>query len=214
LALRAGATGSAALTFGALQKYFRCEMRGVTRRQFLFWVSSAVPIALVARRADAMAALWIADDVDTLRALAEAVLPTELGREGAARVAREFQRWIDNYRENAEVVHGYGTSALRFTKASPRAKWAAQLEALGKFQLPALDVKRRRDVVREAIKDERLDRMPDVASAPHVAIGLLAFFYGTSEAADLAYEAKIGREQCRPLVASPRKPLPIAAART
>src|SRR6058998_511762 len=106
-------------------------MRTVSRRQFLVWVSSALPIAVVARRADVFAAAWIADDSETLRALAEAILPSELGREGVARVTRDFQRWIDNYREHAEIVHGYGTSALRFTRASPRAKWAVQLERLG-----------------------------------------------------------------------------------
>ena len=192
----------------------------LTRRRFLVWASSAVPIALVARRADALAAAWIADDAETLRALGEAILPSEIGRDGVARVVRDFQHWIDNYRENAEVVHGYGTSTLRFTRPSPRAKWAAQLEELGKREavsgkrdFAALPVERRREIVRDSLKDERLERMPDVASAPHVAVALLAFFYGTSQAADLAYEAKIGREQCRPLTASPRRPLPIAGAR-
>jgi hypothetical protein len=196
-------------------------MSTVSRRQFVWWVSSALPIAIVARRADALAAAWIADDAETLRALAEAVLPSELGREGAARVARDFQRWIDNYREHAEIVHSYGTSALRFTRPSPRAKWAAQMERLehGKWEMEngisfrSLSVDHRRAIVAEELKDEKVDRMPDVASASHVALGLLAFFYGSSEAADLAYEAKIGREQCRPLAASPRKPLPVAGAR-
>jgi hypothetical protein len=193
----------------------------LTRRQFLFWGASAVPIALVARRADALAAAWIADDADTLRALGEAILPSEIGRDGVARVVRDFQRWIDNYRENAEVVHGYGTSALRFTRPSPRAKWALQIEQLGRRTsdvgrqrgFASLSLESRRSIIAQELKDERLERMPDVASAPHAALALLAFFYGTSEAADLAYEARIGREQCRPLAASPRKPLPIAGAR-
>jgi hypothetical protein len=180
-----------------------------------------LPIALVARRTDAIAAAWIADDADTLRALAEAILPSELGRSGAARVARDFQHWIDDYPEHAEIVHGYGTSALRFTRPSPRARWAAQLEQLGERRLEtgagkfaSLSVARRREIVRDVLKGEQLDRMPDVASASHVAVALLAFYYGTSDAADLAYEAKIGREQCRPLATSSRRPLPIASTRT
>ena len=193
----------------------------LTRRQFLFWASSAVPIALVARRADALAAAWIADDANTLHALGEAILPSAIGRDGAARVVRDFQRWLDNYREHAEIVHGYGTSALRFTRPSPRAKWALQIEQLGRRTsdvgrqrgFASLSPGSRRSIIAQELKDERLERMPDVASAPHVAIGLLAFFYGTSDAADLAYEAKIGRDQCRPLAASPHKPLPIAGAR-
>ncbi|HEU4993748.1 MAG TPA: hypothetical protein VFT29_02980 [Gemmatimonadaceae bacterium] len=180
----------------------------LSRRRFLVWISSALPVAIVARRADALAAAWIVDDAATLRALAEAILPSELGREGAAAVARDFQRWIEGYRGNAELVHGYGTSALRFARPSPRARWAAQLSELR--DVAAQPIERRRSAVRRVLERERLDRMPDVASAPHVTVALLAFYYGTSGASDLCYQARIGREQCRPLTQSSRKQLPMA----
>lgn len=180
----------------------------LTRRRFLFWISSALPVAIVARRTEALATAWIADDAATLRALAEAVLPSELGRDGAAAVARDFQRWIDGYRENAELAHGYGTSALRFARPSPRARWAAQLSEMR--DVAAQPIERRRATVRRALERERLDRMPDVASASHVTVALLAFYYGTPGASDLCYQARIGAEQCRPLTQSPRKPLPMA----
>ena len=183
----------------------------VSRRTFLVWVSSAVPIALVSRRADALAAAWIADDAATLRALAEAILPTALGRDGAVRVARDFQRWIDEYRANAELVHGYGTSALRYAPASPRARWADQLARLGGIGAMSLDARRAR--VREALGDVRTDGMPEVGAAPHVAIALLSFYFGSPAAGDLCHEAQIGREQCRPLATSSRKPLPLAGRR-
>jgi hypothetical protein len=38
---------------------------------------------------------------------------------------------------------------------------------------------------------------------------MLAHFYESPEAADLCYEAQIGKNQCRPLAASLRKPLPL-----
>ena len=180
----------------------------LSRRQFVVWVSSAIPVALVSRRADAVAAGWIAADADVLRALAEAILPTELGREGAARIARDFQRWVDDYRANAELVHGYGTSALRFAPASPRAKWAAQLTRLG--DLAAMSVDARRARVRDAVKGLQESSLPEVAAAPHVAVALLSFYFTSSAAADLCHEARIGREQCRPLAAQARKPLPLA----
>jgi hypothetical protein len=157
-----------------------------------------------------MAARWLAADEATMRALALAVLPAELGSPGAAAVARDFQRWIDNYRENAELVHGYGTSALRFTRPSPRATWAAQLETLRRTGFNEKTVDQRRAVVRNLLANDRLDRMPDIVGAPHVAIALLAFFYGSSQAADRCYEARVGRETCRPLSAAARKPLPLA----
>src|SRR5437764_8535855 len=126
-------------------------MASLSRRHFVAWMSSAVPLALVVRRADALGAAWIADDAATLRALAEAILPSDLGRAGAARVAREFQRWVDDYRENAELVHGYGTSALRFSAASPRAKWAAQLADLR--SLAGAPIEARRPAIAAALKD-------------------------------------------------------------
>jgi len=191
----------------------------LARRRFVAWVAGAIPIALVTRRADALSAAWIAGEPETLRALAEAVLPSELGGAGAARVAREFQAWIDNYAEHVELVHGYGTSALRFSRASPRPNWAAQLEKLGQRitdsgqrKFAAMSIEERRAVVRDELKNERIDRMPAVGSASHVALGLLAFYYGSSESADLCYGSLIGRETCRPLAAAPRKPLPLAGA--
>ena len=191
----------------------------LTRRRFVAWVAGAIPVALVTRRADALSAAWIAGEPETLRALAAAVLPSELGEAGTAGVAREFQAWIDNYAAQAELVHGYGTSALRFSRASPRANWAAQLEALGRRSsvvgnrtFTAMSVDERRTVVRDELRGERIDRMPAVGAASHVALGLLAFYYDGSEASDLCYGAQIGRETCRPLAVAPRKPLPLAGA--
>lgn len=186
------------------------HQRGLSRRAFVAWAASAVPLVLVARRADALGARWLAADETTMLALALAVLPTELGADGAARVARDFQKWIDGYRENAELVHGYGTSALSFTKPSPRAKWAAQLEALRRAGFNRTTVENRHAILRSVLAAEKLERMPDVADAPHVAVGLMAFWYGSSEANDVCHQARIGRETCRPLAAQARKPLPVS----
>ena len=51
--------------------------------------------------------------------------------------------------------------------------------------------------------------MPGVADANHVSLALLAHFYDSSAATDLCYEAQIGKQTCRPLAASARKPLPL-----
>jgi hypothetical protein len=75
-----------------------------------------------------------------------------------------------------------------------------------------MSIEERRAVVRDELKSERIDRMPAVGSASHVALGLLAFYYSSSEAADLCYGSQIGRETCRPLATAPRKPLPLAGA--
>lgn len=193
----------------------------LSRRTFVAWVAGAVPVALVARRADALGSRWIAGEPEALRALAEAVLPSELGAAGAAKVAGDFVRWMDGYKEGAELDHGYGTSALRFMRASPRPRWAAQLEqlgtrhaALGTRPFVQASIEERRAIVRDELKNERTDRMPAVAAAPHVAMALLAFYYGSPDAADLCYRAQIGRQTCRPLAQQSRKPLPLAGGRS
>ncbi len=43
----------------------------------------------------------------------------------------------------------------------------------------------------------------------HVAVGLLAYFYATPAATDLAYRAKISRHTCRPLAYASRRPRPL-----
>jgi len=192
----------------------------LSRRTFVAWVAGAIPVALVTRRADALGSAWIVGEEETMRALAEAVLPSELGVAGAARVAKAFRLWIGGYAEHVELVHGYGTSALRFSSASQKPNWAVQLERLGArdlgpgtMQFAEMSHEQRRAAVRDELKNERVERMPAVGAASHVAVALLAFYYATPEATDLCYNAQIGRTMCRPLEQSSRKPLPIAGAR-
>jgi hypothetical protein len=188
----------------------------LSRRSFLSSLAAALPLAVLVRRAHAAAVIHLESDPATLDALAAAVLPSELGRAGTVRVAREFRDWGANYRENAELVHGYGTSRLRATGPSPLTRWTTQLDELeaqaqSKHQQRFRDLRvaQRADLVRAALAGQRLDRMPSVVDANHVAVALLAHFYGTPAATDLCYNARIGRQTCRPLSAQARKPLPM-----
>src|SRR5262249_21498334 len=138
------------------------QPRSLTRRTFVAWAVGVFPLVGVARRVDLLAASWLGEDEATMRSLAAAILPADLGVEGASRVAREFQHWIDDYRENAELVPGYGASALEFTRPSPRARWAAQVESLRRSGFDARPAEERRAVIAAALAGEKLDRMPDV----------------------------------------------------
>ena len=73
-----------------------------------------------------------------------------------------------------------------------------------------LTVAQRQSLVQTDLDAIKADRNPSVAQAPHVALALLAHFYGSREANDLCYDAVIARESCRPLAGSSRKPLPLA----
>lgn len=183
-----------------------------TRRRFLLGLAALVPLPFVARRlhATAVAAL----DPARLRALGDAVLPSELGAAGVERTVAAFERWLAGYREGAELLHGYGTAELRLTGPSPALRWAGQLESLGR-QFTATDRAGRQAAIRSALEagGSRFAGFPPVDRAPHIAVGLLSFYYQSPEAADLCYEAAIGRNSCRPLADSARKPLPLAPGR-
>jgi len=192
----------------------------LSRRSFLASLAATIPLAVLVRRAHAASSEHLESDPETLDALAAAVLPSELGAAGTIRVARDFRDWGAKYRENAELVHGYGTSRLRSTGPTPLTRWTRQLDELEAGAVKAhqrrfrdLTVAQRAELVRAALEGERLDRLPSVAAANHVAVALLAHFYDSSEANDLCYGARIGRQTCRPLSASSRKPLPVIKVR-
>jgi hypothetical protein len=191
-------------------------MSTLSRRTFLASLAASVPLAVIARHAHAAAVLHLQSDSATLNALGDAILPSALGRAGIAAEVAAFRDWGAGYHENAELNHGYGTSRLRSSGPTPMTRWATQLDALdagaqAKHQrrFRDLNVAERQAVVRSALQGERLERMPAVGDANHVAVALLAHFYDSSGANDLCYEAKIGKATCRPLSASARTPLPM-----
>jgi hypothetical protein len=191
-------------------------MTGISRRRFLASLAAAVPLSVIVRRAHAAAVLHLESEPATLDALGEAILPSQLGRAGITRAVAAFRDWGTGYHESAELVHGYGTSRLRTTGPTPLTRWTSQLDALDAAAqskhakaFRALTVAERADLVRDALKSERVDRLPTVTDANHVAIALLAHFYESSAAADLCYQSQIGRQTCRPLSQQVRKPLPM-----
>jgi hypothetical protein len=192
-----------------------------TRRTFVSWLSglaAALGIGVRPRPgAASVAPLQSAGlDASILRAVADSVLPSELGSDGVTRVSRAFSQWIDGYRVGVELVHPYGSTTLRQTGASPAARWRSQLVALDndartKYQraFASLTPEHRRELVTTALAGDRLTRLPEPLDAQHVAMALLAWYFASPDAVDLCYSAKIGRNSCRPLVNAPRQPLPV-----
>jgi hypothetical protein len=149
-----------------------------------------------------------ATDEARVRALAEAVLPIDLTPTGRAEVVDAFVRWIRNYREGAEMDHGYGFTRLRKTPASPAAKYPAQLAALDQASrargaaFDALDLAARRVVVAAAIDSAKVERLPVRPTGDHIATDLMGFYFHGEAANDLAYRAAIRRDSCRGLPGS------------
>lgn len=153
--------------------------------------------------------------VVTLRAVADVALPTgALEAEGTESAVLDFIGWVEGFEPAAELDHPYLTGELRYGLPHPGPRWAAQLEAM------ELEARRRsgvafaerpeaerRAIVADAIRGEASPDPPgDPARANHVAVGLLAWFYGTSEATDLCYRAEVGRHLCRGTASLPDEP--------
>ena len=182
------------------------------RRTLLRFFAAAAAWARMPFTALAQPASLSAADEARVLALAEVVLPSELGAAGRREVVDGFMRWVRNYREGAEMDHGYGFTRLRRMPASPASKYPAQLAALdraarargGAFE--SLDVAGRRATVEAALQQAKIERLPSRPSGDHVASDLMAFYFNSPAANDLAYSAAIGRDTCRGLPGSDARP--------
>ena len=156
-------------------------------------------------------------DRAVLDALARIVLPrAALGDAGIARTVGEFLAWLEDFEPVAERDHPYGDGEIRYGPPDPAPLWQSQLEALNleaqkRFGTAYVDSgeARQREILEHQLPDHLPEDMPYAGAATHVAIGLLAWFYATPEANDLAHDAAIGRETCRGLASGSQKPAPL-----
>ena len=183
------------------------------RREFLGWAAGVLPAAWVVRSAHAASIAELNSAPETLDALGLAILPSELGEAQTRRVVAAFRRWVDEYREGAELLHAYGGSRLSFAGPTPATRWMPQLDALETSAqkvhdraFSSLTVDQRRAIVRDALASDRATGVPAPDRANHIAAALLGFFYASPQATDLCYTVTIGRNTCRPLSQSSRKP--------
>jgi len=157
-------------------------------------------------------------DAPLLAALGDAVLPESLGAAGRANAVRAFREWITAYVPVSEEMHGYGYAEITYTVADPAPGWNAQLQGMDLLArkqfgagFAALKPDKRDTLVGAQLAGVRNGRLPaNPIAAPHVAIALLAHWANSSEATDFAYGVRIGKDNCKSLADSPRKPLPLA----
>jgi hypothetical protein len=155
-----------------------------------------------------------AEDPATLAAIAEVVLPSEADRKAAVAA---FSAWIANYKEGADTDHGYGNTRVRSTGLSPARNYAAQIAALdtaaktkGAASFAAASLEQRRAIVEAAITDAKIDRLPARPTGAHIAADLMGHYFNSAAAQDLCYRAAIGRDACRGLPGSEKRPAAIA----
>lgn len=159
-------------------------------------------------------------DRPSLDALSRALFPAELPEAERVAAVDDFERWLREYAPDAEMDHGYGFTRLRYTAPDPLAGYLADLEAMRATardrqgaDLPELEVEQVRAIVAEAIEAAapEMAEIPGRPQAPHLCLALLAAYFGSSQAADRAYEAKIQREVCRGLFIDVEEVAPLDA---
>ena len=161
----------------------------------------------------------VALDRPTLAAVAEVVLPGELGAAGRAGAVDAFVAWVAGYEPVAERMHGYGYADVRYLPPDPAPGWGAQLAGLELLarrsrgaSFAALPIAERRALVESALASTPGVRLPAPLAAGHVALALLAHWASSPAAWDLAHGVRITPATCRPLGDAPRRPLPLAPA--
>jgi hypothetical protein len=162
-------------------------------------------------RAWAQTATFPAKYGPTLRDLAAVVLPSELGPEGIARVAAQFERWVRDYRPGADMDHGYGFTRVRSKPASPAPTYLAQLETL-REPLANTDLAAKRKAVDAALDQANIKDLPRTPDGKHVISDLMSFYFHGSDANDLCYRSAIRRDSCRGLEGSDNPPPPLQGA--
>lgn len=177
------------------------------RRAVIQSMIAAIPFRGV--RAWAQTASFPGEREATLKELAATVLPSTLGRAGTDAVAAKFARWVREYRAGAEMQPGYGFTRVRSKGASPAPRYLEQLDQLASGALAEHDFIARRGRIVEALRAANVNDLSSIPDGNHVVSDLMSFYFSSPEANDLAYNAAIGRDQCRTLKDSGAVPAPL-----
>jgi hypothetical protein len=149
-----------------------------------------------------------------MRAVADAVLPQSIGDAGRQRALTQFMTWVRDYRADADGDHGYGHTRVRRLPPSPALKYPAQLDDLdrragGAFAAAPLGERQR--LLAEAIDAASVRDLPGRPNGGHVATDLMAHYFNSPGANDLAYGRRILRGACRDLAGSDERPAELPA---
>jgi len=152
--------------------------------------------------------------VGTLKEIAPTVLPA-LGEKRVDEVVNRFVEWVRGYREGAALAHGYGHPKLQKAGPSPVPRYLLQLGELeaaarGKGgSWSALDLETRRAMLDAAFGKAGVRGLPPRPAGQHVVADLMAFYFRSSDANDYCYRSNIGREVCRPIAITTKRPAPL-----
>ena len=157
-------------------------------------------------------------EIETLNAIADVVLPEEIGADARRRAVTVFVSWFTNYRQGADMGHGYGASTLRAPSGPfPFSRYATQFSTLdgaartrGGQTLRALPVADRRVIVEQFLNEpQAVNRLPASPTGANLIADLMGSYFTSANAWDVCYGVQILRDSCRALEGSEAAPLPI-----
>jgi hypothetical protein len=187
------------------------------RRTLLHALASSLPLIPLTRvRLAAQVRAFTPESIDVLREVAATVFPGSLGTDKISLLVDRFLVWGRDYEEGVALAHGYGDPKLVKSGPSPVPDYVAQLAAIGAAarakggRFATLPLETRRAILSDALVAAQVDNLPGRPNGRHVVADLMAFYFRSSEANDLAYRARIGRQMCRSLEMTTRPPAPIA----
>jgi hypothetical protein len=172
----------------------------------------------VAQAGAASAAAFSTAEISTLGAIAEVVLPSTLSADDRRIAVRAFTSWFNNYKQGADMGHGYGASTLRQPSGpSPIARYPSQFAALdaaardqGAATFAALAAPARRQVVESLLNSTPpVTRMPAQPTGANLVADFMGMWFGSQEGWNACYQAEINRDTCRTLDGSERAPRAI-----
>ncbi len=154
-------------------------------------------------------------EIETLSGLADAVLPSALSAQDRKRVVDRFVAWFVNYREGADMGHGYGASTLRQRSGpSPISRYPPQFESIdraarerGGGTFASLPIAVRREIVQALLNEPQpVNRLPAQPTGANLIADFMGSYFNSAAAWDLCYRAEIGRDRCRTLDDSASQP--------
>ncbi len=153
-----------------------------------------------------------AEAVSLLHEIAPTVLPSTLGAARVRAVVDRFVAWVRDYQEGVALAHGYGHPRLVKSGPTPAPAYIAQLAEIDRqaktrgARWSALDREQQRAILDAAFAAARVRTLPPRPMGQHVIADLMALYFRSSEANDDCYGALIGRETCRPIAITVRRP--------
>jgi len=186
------------------------------RRTLLRWVAAGTaavplrPLRLLAQPRE-----LTPEAVSLLHEIAPTVLPSALGRDRTRAVVDRFVVWTRNYEEGVALAHGYGHPRLQKSGPTPARRYIEQLAALDReargrgARWSALDREQQRAILDAAFAEAGVRNLPPRPAGQHVVADLMALYFRSSDANDDCYRAQIGRETCRAIPVTLRKPDPL-----